>query len=134
MLKACAVFFLIFFLGVSSSFGGSFVAREMESRPGPDLLYPTTDNIDLSGKDTLEFRWVKRDQADTDYYEFKLYKGYVTSADSLFLKQNVTLDDYPVNIPLSKLEKNQVYTWVLTQVFLGGKKSDKSFSSFRISG
>jgi len=99
---------------------------------GPMLFSPVTENISLSGKDHLEFRWWRVEMPWTDHFIFKLYKGYNTTADNLIFKQNYSAWDYPVKLPASQFEIGQVYTWVLQQVFSGGIKSDKSFSSFTI--
>jgi hypothetical protein len=99
---------------------------------GPMLFSPTTENIDLTGKDYLEFRWWRVELPWTDHFIFKLYKGYNTTADNLIFKQDYSGWDYPVKLPSSQFEVGQVYTWVLQQVFNGGRKSDKSFSSFKI--
>lgn len=99
---------------------------------GPMLFYPVTDNIDLGGKDYLEFRWWRVDMPWTDHFIFKLFKGYNTTVDSQIFKQNYSPWDYPVRLPASQFEVRQVYTWVIVQVFNGGGKSDKSFSSFKI--
>jgi hypothetical protein len=99
---------------------------------GPMLFSPVTEDIDLNGKVTLEFKWWRVELPWTDRFIFKLYKGYNTTASNLILKQEYSWTEYPIKIPASQFEENQVYTWVLVQVFNGGRKSDKSFSSFKI--
>lgn len=96
------------------------------------LFSPVTEDIDLNGKVTLEFKWWRVELPWTDRFIFKLYKGYNTTASNLILKQEYSWTEYPIKIPASQFEENQVYTWVLVQVFNGGRKSDKSFSSFKI--
>jgi hypothetical protein len=100
--------------------------------PGPKLLSLVTDDIDLSGKENLEFKWMMDGLAKTDYFDFRLYKGYATTAANLIFKQRFSVHEYPIKIPASQFEAGRVYTWVLVQVFLGGEKSDKSFSAFKI--
>ena len=100
--------------------------------PGPDLFSPITDDIDLSGKEYLEFKWRRSDFAYTQSYDFRLYRGYHTAAGSLILKRIIPPQEYPVNIPSEVFEAGQAYTWVLIQVLNDGRKSDKSFSSFKI--
>jgi len=99
---------------------------------GPTLLYPITDNIVLSGKDYLEFKWIRYYFVQTEYFDFRLYKGYNTIAANLIFKQKFTSNEYPISIPKALFEENQVYTWVLVLLFYDGRKSDKSFSSFKI--
>ena len=99
---------------------------------GPMLLSPVTENIVLTGKEFLEFKWWRVELVWTDHMIFKLYKGYNTTLPNLILKKEAGAFDYPIKIPASQFEENQVYTWVIQQVFTGGRKSDKSFSSFTI--
>ena len=100
--------------------------------PAPTLLSPATEDVDLSGRVTLEFKWERSFLGSTDYFDFRLYNGYVTSEDSLILKQRYGATDYPVTVEASKFEAGQVYTWVLRQVFDDGRKSDKASSSFTV--
>ncbi len=106
--------------------------RNFDSMPGPTLLYPTTDDIDLESGSVLEFRWERVNAVLTDHYEFKLYKGYQTIAANLVVKKQFSADDYPFRLDAAGLEVNQVYTWSLAQVYDDGKKSDKAFESFTI--
>ena len=100
--------------------------------PGPTLLYPTSEHIKLSGKDDLEFRWERTDLIETDHFIFKLYKGYNMSEPGMVVRIDFGVDTYPIKVSVQKLEINQVYTWSLQQVLLGGLKSDRSFSTFKI--
>lgn len=100
--------------------------------PSPTLLYPTSENINLPSDGSLEFRWERQSFAQTDYYLLKIYKGYSTTSSSLIIKKEVKDSDYPFNLPIAQLEDDQVYTWVLQQVFISGKKSDKASASFRL--
>ena len=100
--------------------------------PGPTLLYPTADHTKISGKDFLELRWERTDWIDTEHYIFKLYKGYILGESDLVMRMDVPESAYPIKVPVEKLQINQVYTWSLQQVLLGGLKSDRSFSTFKI--
>jgi hypothetical protein len=100
--------------------------------PGSYLLYPVTDHIDLAGKEYLEFKWERGALAFTDCFDFRIYKGYDTVGANLIFKQRFSPAEYPVKVPSSMFEINQVYTWVLVQVFTSGQKSDRSHSSFKI--
>ena len=103
-----------------------------ESFPGPDLFYPVSDNISLGGNPYLEFKWRRTSFGSTGSYDFRLYKGYQTTAANLIMKKRLSIEDYPFKVASRDLELNQVYTWVLVQILNSGKKSDKSFSSFKI--
>ncbi|MFA5145321.1 MAG: hypothetical protein WC723_04895 [Candidatus Omnitrophota bacterium] len=136
-MKTAAVFCWALFLILSVSTPDSYCGLPRNnnsrfSRPGPRLLFPVTDDIVLSGKDHLEFKWTRDHLAQTDHFYFRLYKGYNTTAGNLAFKQDYSIDEYPISIPAALFENGQVYTWVLIQVFIGGEKSDRSFSSFKI--
>lgn len=121
----------MFFACASVSFGDVFGHRSFGSMPGPTLLYPTTE-VSLTGKDALQFRWERTNLISTRYFIFKLYKGYNTTQENLLKRQNYFTSEYPITIPASEFEVGQVYTWVLTQVFMDGEKSDRSFVSFKV--
>ena len=130
----CFALFLILFIFTSNSYCDMLLKNnnDFKSIPGPTLLYPTTDDIVLAGRDYLEFKWIRNHFVETDYFDFRLYKGYNTTEPNLILKEKIPSDTYPIKVPSALFESNQVYTWVLVQVFISGEKSDRSFSSFKI--
>jgi len=99
----------------------------------PFLLSPSSDNVDLSGKSNLTFQWERSQLYLTSYFDFKVYKGYITSQDNLIFKKQLDAYDYPASVPSSYFEAGQTYTWTLVQVFSSGVKSERAFDSFRIS-
>ena len=103
-----------------------------QSFPGPELFSPITDDIDLKGEPYLEFKWRRSDFVYTRNYDFRLYKGYQTIASNLILKRIISTDEYPFKVESLVFDPDQVYTWVLCQITLNGRKSDKSFSSFKV--
>ena len=117
---------------VYDSYGNLFAGRRADFMPAEKLLYPITDNIDLAGKDYLEFRWIVTDLVRTDYFDFRLYKGYNTTGQNLIFKKRFSADELPVRVAASLFEINQVYTWTLVQVFNNGYKGDKSYGPFKI--
>lgn len=119
-------------IGVPVYAGNTRMGINSDSFPGPYLLSPVTDNIVLNGKEIVEFKWEQTDLPLTDHFTFKIYKGYQTYADNLIYKEDVKIDKYPITVPASLLEEGQVYTWVLIQVLMNGRKSDKSYSAFKI--
>jgi|GEM_PF-44039 len=133
-------FFVWLISGVLAVAAGTFTCQGVsaerlgvfENIPGPTLLSPTTDNIDLSGIDLLEFRWMKRRLPETDRFEFRLYKGYQTTADNVILKQDFSAYPFLIKIPVAQFDRDQVYSWSLRQVFDGGDRSDRSFASFKV--
>jgi hypothetical protein len=97
----------------------------------PRLLYPIKDEVTLSGKDVLEFRWWN-DFMGADHFIFKIYKGYNMYASDLITKQDVPSSASSIKIKSELFEDDQVYTWSLILVALGGQKSDKSFHTFKV--
>jgi len=102
--------------------------------PSPVLLSPATDEVDLTGKDTLEFKWSPQEgiRGIREYYDFRLYKGYNTVESALILKERLPGDTYQYNLTSDKFEEGQTYTWTLRQVYSGLLKSDPSQVSFKI--
>ncbi len=133
-LKFCLVVFLYLFLVLLADHHLCYArgGRDFVSMPGPTLLYPATENIDLKSGPFLEFRWERVNTVWADHYDFKLYKGYQTMQANLLVKKQLSTDDYPFKLDAANLEVNQVYTWSLTQVYSDGKKSDRAFASFTI--
>jgi len=123
---------VLVFISATGYAGSIMIGRNSDSFPGPYLLSPVTDDIALNGQEVMEFKWERTDLPLTDHFNFKIYKGYCTFADNLIYKEDVSIDKYPITVPASLLEENQVYTWVLIQVYIDGRKTDKSFSSFKI--
>lgn len=100
----------------------------------PQLLYPLSEEADLTGKGSLEFKWFAGagDLVRLDHYEFRLYKGYRTIASSLLLKNRLPAVSYSIGIEAELFDDNQIYTWTLRKAFLDGKKGELSSNSFRI--
>lgn len=133
-IKIAAGFLILAILALTvDSFAGRGLINDLENfYPPVELQYPVTQDIDLTGKTSLQFRWRRTDQAQTDHYEFKLYKGYERSESTLILKQDITGDEYPFELPAANFEVGQVYTWSLRQVYLDNVKGDRSYSPFKI--
>ncbi len=102
------------------------------SYSAPELRYPVTQDIDLSGHASLQFKWKQVDSARTDHYEFRLYKGYDMLESTLILKRDIPRDEYPFELPAENFALGQVYTWSLKQVYLSGVKSDRAYSPFKV--
>ena len=98
----------------------------------PTLLYPIGEEVNLCGKDFLEFKWDARDFVRTRYYDFRLYKGYLAIAQNLIAKEHLLSFASSFKIKSDLFKDNQVYTWVLRRVSLEGEKSEASFNSFKV--
>lgn len=129
-----AIVFLVFVVLVfmANSFARSPIGNSGGSYPAVELWHPVTEDIDLTKKDSLQFKWRQIDLSRADHYVFKLYKGYDMVESNLILKKEVGQDEYPFELPADNFEVNQIYTWSLRQIYLSGAKSDLAFSPFKI--
>ncbi|MBM3249934.1 MAG: hypothetical protein FJZ09_03700 [Candidatus Omnitrophica bacterium] len=121
--------FLLVLSGPAFSLGG---ARDMDAPPPPDLSYPTREEIDLTAKDSLEFRWYVHDLMTVSYCEFKLYKGYVGQDAELIISEKVTSPDHSFAVGVDRFQAGQVYTWTVRAISYEGWKSDTSSYSFKV--
>lgn len=109
-----------------------FMSRGSASMDGPRLMSPTTEDIDLSGKDNLEFRWQRPGPQFLNYLEFKVYKGYQTIDTTLLVKNNYPGNQYPIYVPSSTFEAGQVYSWTMRYVLSTGQKSRRTSATFTV--
>ena len=130
----CLLVFCIFSLTLPS-FGSNVNASRygypLNTPSPPRLRYPITETVVLGSKDYLEFEWWSGFGL-VDHYEFRLFKGYNMYVKDLIYKEIVPARVSSINIKAEVFEDNQVYTWSLIKVALGGLKSDKSFNSFKV--
>jgi hypothetical protein len=134
--KTAVIIAFILSLGAAACASDAAIIRAVDplyDQSGPQLLYPITDKIVLAGKYFLEFRWLDT-MRRVDHFVFKIYKGYNMYAKDLMYKQDVASNASTIKIKAELFERNQVYTWSLMRVSLGGQKSDKSASSFKVIG
>ena len=123
---------LLLIVPVFAGDGSSIIfGRSCVLLPGPRLCYPVNDEVVLTGKDFLEFRWWN-DCMRIDHFIFKIYKGYTMYGSDLVHKQNLPAHISSLKIKSELFQDGQVYTWSLQQVSLDGQKSDKSFNSFKV--
>ncbi len=134
--KVCKLSLCIFFAILICSFymlsvGDSGVL--LNKIPQPKIFYPKSENVDLSQKGNLEFKWSSLVGSSTDrrFYDFRLYKGYDFNSDSLIYKKEVSPFKSSWSVESNMFDDGQVYTWTLRQVYLSGK-SDRSIISFKI--
>lgn len=120
-------------LAFANGFLDRDIGRLFDYPPAPRLIYPISDKVNLSGKESLEFKWdVYGGYINTAYFDFRLYKGYNTVAANLILKKRVDYNAYSIKVSSDLFEDNQVYTWTLRQILNSGEKSDPSYNSFLI--
>lgn len=119
---------------VSEGRVGAVEAPSMVYVPPPVLLQPRSGQVDLTGKEFLEFKWSPHEGASgfRDYYDFRIYNGYKTVEETLFFKEKLAPDTYQYNIKADKLQDGAVYTWTMRQVYSDGRKSPLAHNSFKI--
>lgn len=128
-----AIFFILSFAWSVFASDAELIQRSnaFDDVPAPRLQYPVTDKVILTGKEFLEFKWWN-DFMGIDHFIFRIYKGYNMYESGLIYKQNLPSNESLVKIKSELFEDSQVYTWSLIQVVFSGKKSEKSFNSFKV--
>lgn len=113
---------------------GAVEAPSMVYVPPPVLLQPRSGEVDLTGKEFLEFKWSPHEGAGgfRDYYDFRIYNGYQTVEETVFFKEKLSPDTYQYNIKAEKFRDGAVYTWTMRQVYTDGRKSPLVHNSFKI--
>ena len=100
----------------------------------PRIIAPSSDDVDLTGKESLEFKWSPHegDQVQRDYYDFRLYRGYDMYESGRIMKMRLPPRQWSLIIKSEAFEDGQIYTWSIRQVYTGSAKSRRSFESFRV--
>lgn len=113
---------------------GAVETPSMVYVPPPVLLQPRSGQIDLTGREFLEFKWSSHEGASgfRDFYDFRIYNGYKTVEEALFFKERLTPNTYQYNIKADKFRDGAVYTWTMRQVYTDGRKSPLAHNSFNI--
>ena len=127
----------VLLLSVTAAFAqriAEFEIGQTSFIPKPRLIEPATDVVDLTGKDTLEFKWSPHegDQVRRDHYDFRLYRGYTMVESTRILKMRIPPRQWSIVLKTDIFEDGQVYTWSLRQVYTGSAKSWRSFESFKV--
>jgi hypothetical protein len=130
MKKIIFLFIAILSLASVSAYAGGL--RGLTPPPIPELVYPSGESADITGKDSLEFKWILYSTVGLGCTDFKLYKGYITYEDNRILKAEVDSPQAYYSVSSDKFEDGQVYTWVLREVSLAGVWGDYVYNSFRV--
>jgi hypothetical protein len=106
----------------------------LRSVSDPKLIYPSNEEVDLSGKDSFEFHWAlySTNLVSRDYIEFRLYEGEKTGEDNLILEKQLSPDTYSMKVNPRLFEEGKIYTWSIRQFFLRGQGSGASAASFKV--
>jgi len=102
--------------------------------PQPVLISPVKDTADITGKDSLEFKWSSHESANgfRKYYDFRLYAGTNWVQSALIYKEQVDSQQYMKSLPANMFENGKTYTWTLRQVYDVSRKSDRSYNTFKV--
>jgi hypothetical protein len=100
--------------------------------PEPQLLEPRGEIVDLTGKDSLEFKWTFVGRMwQRQYYDFRLYKGRQRMEGTQIIVKQVPKNQYSISIDAGVFEDGQVYSWGVKQVYMD-RKSEEAYSSFEV--
>lgn len=99
----------------------------------PRIIKPSTDAVDLRGRDCLEFSWSPHegDSIKREYYDLRIYKGYQAYGSARVYLVRVPPRQWSICISSDIFEDGAVYTCALRQVYRG-QKSKRSFQSFKV--
>lgn len=119
------VFTMILIFSSAALAGG-----RMKGVPPPNLIAPG-DNEDITGKETVEFRWSgEGDRATMDYYDFRLYKGNQPYEASLILKDKIAPDKTSTQVKADLFTPGETYNWSVRKN--GSQKSRTAYSVFKV--
>jgi len=115
-------------------FGG--MRGEFEEDVSQPRIISPGDKVDLTGKDTLEFRWysyMRSTSMNGGYFDLRIFKGTDMYESNMILKQQVDYTKDRVEVDAKLFEPGQVYSWELRFVKYDLKKSDWVYETFRVS-
>lgn len=98
--------------------------------PNPEIRYPAGEELDITGKDTVTFKWRTPGSFDIDHVNCKIYKSDITSDSNKIFSQEVDPFQSEVDIKTDLFQNGERYTIVLQSISQEGFKSDKVFNSF----
>lgn len=112
---------------------GRYDIGQSDHVPPPRIISPSTDTVDLRGREYLEFVWSAHegDAVLRDHYDFRLYKGYQTLGPALVYKVELPPRQWSLRLPASFFENGQVYTCAVRQYYTG-PRSRPGTQSFRV--
>ena len=100
--------------------------------PQPRIIAPC-DTVDLTGKNTIEFKWYSYMRATTangGYFDVRIFKGTNMYESNMIFKQQVDPRKNSIEVDAKLFEPGQTYSWQIRQVKYGLRKSDWSVASF----
>lgn len=132
-MKRISLAFVLFFLTALSAFARGTDFGLSFDVPDPRLLAPISAKVDLTGRDSLEFKWspFEGQQWLRKYYDFRIYKGRNMVEANIIYRKHVDPATYSVVLGSDLFQEGQVYTWSLRQVY-DSDKSAEVYNSFTV--
>jgi hypothetical protein len=101
----------------------------------PRIISPT-GQVDISGKDTLEFKWyydTRSTQAQGGSYEIEIYKAGMMVQSNMVYEQKVAFGQDTLQVDSKLFQPGQGYSWQIRFIKYDLRKSDWVISSFKVS-
>ena len=138
--QLCSIVIISTFTGLSllacAAYGSMLFGRagSYDYAPQVRLIEPSGETVDLSGKESLTFKWswMEGDRLQRQYYDFRIYCGYDMLENTLIFKAQVAPDTYHISVRSGLFADGEVYTWCVRQRYIGLAKSGRSYASFRV--
>lgn len=102
--------------------------------PAPRMISPITEEVDLSPKEALLFRWspYRGGASALIYFDFRIYKGYEAIESALVYKEKLTARKSNIEISADTFDSGDIYTWSIRYKNKDGTYSPKNFHSFKV--
>jgi len=100
----------------------------------PQLVYPNNTVVRIVRNEPVRFQWVLSSEplVFIDYIEFSLYRGKELAKGNLIFSKRFPKTVSMLEISPSAFSDNQVYTWLIRQVFLRGDRSNERLAVFMV--
>ena len=136
--KRIAYIFLIFVL-LSLHLGldadAFYAGRKRATRfPAPRIISPVKEEVDLSEKDKLVFKWGPHRGGTVAliYFDFRIYKGYDMTEPHLIYKERLPARQNHIEISADTFDSGETYTWSIRYKNKDGTDSSRNYHSFSI--
>jgi hypothetical protein len=101
----------------------------------PRIISPTGE-VDISGKDTVEFKWyynVRGSEGQGGSYEIEIYKAGMMVQGNMVYEQKVAFGQDTLQVDAKLFQPGQGYSWQIRFIKYDLRKSDWVIESFKIS-
>lgn len=110
--------------GADSPFGASQEAMR------PELIWPTTEVVDIKNESGIEFRWKPRGRSRG--FIFAIYEGFEMYDENLLCKERLSAGKNKIFLEKGRFANGRTYTWTIRQKNDSSKWSDKSYYAFTV--